>query len=284
MKHAHGVALSFAAVALSLAACRRPSGEGTTRVTAAETKGVTAAPAPTPQADRMARCPNMVRGAITVVREVPNGIELSVSANQSESGAVAEIRSRAAMLATASAQTKGQHRANGSGAAQFGRCPVVMRNTKVESREIPGGAAISVQPSQPAELAWLRREVEARSAEQGEPKAFGQGLMQSCPSAAPNAVTQVEDKPYGVDVRVTQDVKSAKDAMRDIQQRTRAMTSHPTVDDRCPVSVSTPSVDLRAIDVPGGSVIAVKAKRTEDVDAVRRQVRDRARAFQPPML
>jgi hypothetical protein len=219
-----------------------------------------------------------VPGATTTVSEVPGGVELHVTGGDES---LSEIRRRTSALVSGSKQTRGQHRASGAGLGQFGRCPVVMRNTVLETRDVPGGVAIVIKPGTPAELPWLRREVEARSAQLAAPKPFGPGLMDSCPSAVPDSVTRIEDAPYGVDVKVTAPTDEGTLAIR--QRAKQLVTSRPrAADERCPLTV--PDGRLHVADIPGGTTIAVQAKRPEDVEALRRAVRERDRMFEPPAL
>lgn len=229
-------------------------------------------------AERMPHCPSVVAGADTLVSEVPGGVELRITA---PGDAANEIRTRSTFLATASDETRGEHRGNGGGRAQFGRCPVVMRNTKVVTREIPGGAALVVTPLHPSEVEWLRREVESRSAQLSAPKPFGPGLMTTCPSAVARAATSVTDSANGVDVKVT---ATTAEGVRSIRERARRLASAGTLppEERCPVA--TRDASLVVSDVQGGVSIAIKPKHGVSVESLRHTVRDRARAFAPAVV
>ena len=262
------------ALPLVVAAChaRASARTGEGSLTAAN---VPAGPAAA-QAERMPSCPNVVPGATTVVAEVPDGIELRITA---EGDGQNEIRRRAAALASAADDTRGKHQANGAQNGRFGRCPVVMRNTKVEAREIPGGASVVVKPANAAELGWLRSEVAARSAQIAAPRPFGPGLLKTCPNAVPGSETIVVDKPYGADVKVLAPTAEGTRAIRD---RARDITARaPAKDDRCPVTIS--GATLSTTEMHGGVTIAIKAKRPEDVTSVRRELRERTRSFEPPL-
>ncbi|MDF2697858.1 MAG: hypothetical protein K0S65_6241, partial [Labilithrix sp.] len=161
---------------------------------------------------------------------------------------------------------------------QFGRCPVVMRNTKLDVRDIPGGAAVAMKPSQPRELAWLRREVEARSAQLATPKLFGPGLMKSCPSAVTNAETTVTNTARGVEIKVTEGTPAGQRAIR---ERAKELQAHGQArDERCPSSIADATVSVA--EVPSGVVITMKPKRGEDVGSLQTTVHDRARLYEPP--
>ncbi len=230
-------------------------------------------------ADRMPNCPSAVAGSTTVVSAVPDGVELRVTGNEQ---AMAEIRRRSEFLTRASASSKGKHDSNGTGGAQFGRCPVVMRNTTLQARDVPGGAVITVKPSDPVEVDWLRREVEQRSAELSNPKAFGQGNLARCPSSVPNAQTTVIDAPYGADVKV---IAPDEDAARSIRMRARDLSrnvSSAGPAERCPVSID--NATLVVTDIPGGAMIAIKTNKPEDAAAARHTSRERAASLEPPVL
>lgn len=293
MSHARWLSLSLPLFVLACQGAKEPA--GVARITGAS-EVVTGAPAAQPE--RMPRCPNVVAGAATIVSEVPGGVELRVVA---AGDGVGEVRKRAAFLAGAAEETRGRHRGEGGGAAQFGRCPVVMRNTKLEVREIPGGAAIVVRPSDPAEVDWLRREVQARSAQLAAPKPFGPGLMKECPAAVPNAQVTVTDKPYGVDVKMTEGtaegVRAIRERAKELAARGSGAGARASADaspgssagagsgaaeERCPAIA--PNATLIAVDVPGGATIAIKAKRPTEVAPVRRLVHERARAYQSPFI
>jgi hypothetical protein len=258
--------------ALALGCQNKPKQEMTTTTTGASLPA-------TAHADRMPNCPSAVAGSVTVVTEVPEGIELRVTGNDQ---AMAEIRRRTEFLTRAAPSSRGKHDSAGTGGAQFGRCPVVMRNTTVQTRDIPGGALITVKPSDPVELSWLRREVEERSAELANPKAFGQGNLARCPSAVPNAQTTVLDAPYGADVTV---IAPDEDAARVIRTRARDLSKNVSsagAAERCPVAID--NVTLVVTDIPGGAMIAVKTNKPEDVAPVRHTTRERAADFEPPVL
>ncbi len=271
MSDARWLCLAFPIVVVAChAAPSTQTGAGT--LTAAN---VPPGPAPA-QTERLSRCPSAVTGATTIVSEVPDGVELRVTAG---GDSVNEVRRRASALMAAADDTRGKHQANGGMNAQFGRCPIVMRNTKVEARDIPGGAAIVVKPWNASELGWLRREAEARTAQLAAPKPFGPGLAKACPNAVPNAETTVVDKPYGADMKVT---APTPEGARAIRERARELTSRgPGENERCPAALS--EATMTTTEIPGGVSIAIKAKRPADAAAVRRDARDRSWGYEAPL-
>jgi hypothetical protein len=267
--------LAFA-VPVLVGACRvytnAPS--GTSSLTAADNLAANAPVAA--QSERLSRCPSAVNGATTVVSEIPAGVEVRVMGTGDAT--TSEIRKRATSLAASAEETRGKHQSNGAMNGQFGRCPIVMRNTKLEVREIPGGAAVAIKPANPSELDWLRREVEARSAQISNPKLFGPGLMRTCPSAVPNAATTIIDTPNGVDVKI---IESSPAGTRAIRERAKELASQaPARDERCPTSAT--DVTVSSSEVTGGVIVTLKPKRSEDLEALRRTVHERARTFAPP--
>ena len=269
MSHARRMGL---VIPIVIAACHAHPKEPTSesRLTAAE-RSIPSGPVAA-AGDRLLSCPSVVPGATTLVSEVPEGVELKITGTGDAT--TNEIRRRGGLLRAAAEETRGEHQGSGAGNGRFGRCPVVMRNTRIDVREIPNGAAIVLKPSHPTELAWLRREVEARSAQLASPKLFGPGLMKTCPSAVPNAETTVTNAAYGVDVKVTEGTPAG---VRAIRERAKELAAHPVRDERCPIN----STDA-TLTVPGGVSIAVKPKRREDMTLLRHDVLERARSYEAP--
>lgn len=266
------------AIPLAAAACHSraaaptaaPTGEGTLTAASVPAGPVAAL------AERMPQCPNVVPSATTIVSEVPGGIELRIVA---EGDGANEVRRRTAVLVSAADETRGEHQASGALGGRFGRCPVVMRNTKLETREMSGGVAIVLRPSSPSELHWLRREVEARAAQVAAPRPFGSGLLKTCPNAVPSSETTVVERPYGADVKV---LASTAEGVRQIRERAHALARRgPAPDDRCPSAIA--DATLTVSEIRGGASIAIKARRSEDVDALRRAIRERTSTFEPPL-
>jgi hypothetical protein len=257
--------------------CDKPkSGSDSPSVTSATVEPAGSPGVAAAEAERMPYCPSVVPGATTLVSSVPGGIEVRVTASATD--AVSEIRRRADFLVGASAQEKGKHDSNGSGGGRYGRCPVVMRNTALESRSIPGGAAVTIKPGVADELDWLRREVEERSAELSHPVEFGHGIMKTCPNATLGAATTVTNAAYGVDMVVT---AQSPEAVTEIRTRARELAkgAKPENDKRCPAAVDGTTVDVE--DVPGGAKLAIKGK-PDAIAVLQREVRERSLDFEAP--
>ncbi|HEY2512267.1 MAG TPA: hypothetical protein VGI39_15475, partial [Polyangiaceae bacterium] len=164
-------------IALALAACSKPKPDATpVPVTTAPPPVASAAPsasAPVQASGNMAHCPSTVAGASTVIEDVPGGVALTVK-GADESG-TNEVRSRVAALVTATRNdaTPITHNGSGEGGGIYGRCPVVMRNTKVEATPVDHGSRVVVLPREAKDQDWLRRESRSRLAELGVPGAAG---------------------------------------------------------------------------------------------------------------
>jgi len=158
----------FVVLAASIVGCRDKT--ASTAPVPSALPSVSAAHAASPSS-RLANCPTSVAGATTTMRDVDNGIEIVVVA--AADAAIAEIRARAAALVIAardpSLQDKhGSGSGGGGGGASGGsggRCPVIMKRTVVEARDVAGGSAITVTARVPEQIDWLRRETRERQEE-----------------------------------------------------------------------------------------------------------------------
>lgn len=129
------------------------------------------APHASAPSSRLAQCPNVVAGATTELRDVARGIELVVTAR--DDAAAAEIRARAAALVIAARDPSLQEKhgsgsgggGGGGGGGSAARCPVVMKRTMVDARDVAGGSAISVTARHDDTVEWLRRETRERQDE-----------------------------------------------------------------------------------------------------------------------
>lgn len=275
----------------------KPSGSGAPASSAttaiASVKGPATA-APTAQAagadrGKMVHCPSAVDGAVNDIKDVDGGIVVTVTAK--DAAKTKEIRDRAKFLVDASkSETPGvSHNGSGQGGGALGRCPVVNRNTSVDSEDIEGGAKITVKPKNAAEVDWLRRESRERLKEIGEPggREAGQGKMAHCPSTVDAATTTVTATKEAVVVTVV-----AKDEAKtkEIRERAKGLVEAAKKDPtgvshkgdgsggggfgRCPVVIKDTTVEAK--DVAGGSELTVKPKSAADVPALEKESKDRA--------
>ncbi len=240
----------------------------------------------------MANCPAAAPDATVVLKDVEGGIELSITGKDEAAGK--EIKARMVKLVASDrneAEAGVKHDHAGSGGGTYGRCTIVMRNTKLETADLPMGVKATVKAKDKSEVDWLRRETRDRDKEMKSPNAEGAGArrMAHCPSAVEGAKTTVKDSKEGVVVTVT----GAGDKVKEIRDRAKhtadvaKMTDPPKPEHnsegkgggglgRCPIVVEgDTTVDVK--DVEGGSEITVKAKK--DVPALQKEAKARAANF-----
>ena len=112
---------------------------------------------------KMAHCPSAVDGAQTQVKDTKDGVTITVTAK----GDVFEkdIRSRAKFVVEASLHDAGAvtHSGSGTGGGGLGRCPVVVKDTTVGAKDVPGGSELVVKSKKPGDVANLQKEVRERA-------------------------------------------------------------------------------------------------------------------------
>ena len=112
---------------------------------------------------KMAHCPSAVDGAQTQVKDTKDGVMITVTAK----GDVFEkdIRSRAKFVVEASLHDAGAvtHSGSGTGGGGLGRCPVVVKDTTVGAKDVPGGSEFVVKSKKPGDVANLQKEVRERA-------------------------------------------------------------------------------------------------------------------------
>ncbi len=118
----------------------------------------------------MANCPSAVKGAKTALKDVKDTVEVTVTAP--DASGTSDIRERAKRL-VASSKVEAKHvvtvahTGTGSGGGELGRCPVVLLDTVVTAKDVPGGSLLTVKPeTAPSadKLAKLKKEITDRSA------------------------------------------------------------------------------------------------------------------------
>jgi hypothetical protein len=241
----------------------------------------------------MAHCPAAVPGATVAIKDVEGGVEVSVTGK--DDAATKEIRTRMAKLVEAdkaqSAPGAVKHSGKGEGGGTFGHCAIVMKNTTIETAEIPSGSKAKVLAKDKAEVDWLRRETRDRDkdAKASGGEQAGSHRMAHCPSAVDGAKTTVKDSKEGVVVTVTgtgDQVKEIRDRAKHTAEISK-LAEPPKVDHdskghgggglgKCPVIVEGETV-VDAKDVENGSEITVKAKK--DPAALQKEAKARAASF-----
>ncbi|HSO36343.1 MAG TPA: hypothetical protein VLT33_27640 [Labilithrix sp.] len=240
----------------------------------------------------MANCPTATPGATVALKDVEGGIEIAITAK--DEAAKKDIKTRMVKLVEADrneAEAGVKHDHGGSGGGVYGRCTIVMRNTKLETADLPDGVKATVKAKDKTEVDWLRRETRERDKDAKAPAAEGAGThrMAHCPSAVPGSKTAVKDSKEGVIVTVT----GTGDAVKDIRERAKhaaeiSKLAEPPKPEhnsegkgggglgRCPVVVEGDTT-VEAKDVENGSEITVKAKK--DVAALQKETKLRAGNF-----
>ena len=240
----------------------------------------------------MANCPTAAPGATVALKDVEGGIEVSITGK--DEAAAKEIKARMTKLVEADkneADAGVKHDHGGSGHGTYGRCTIVMRNTKLTTSDIPNGVKALVIASNKTEVDFVRRETRERDKEAKLPAVEGAGAhkMGHCPSAVEGATTTVKDSKEGVIVTVT----ATGDKVKEVRDRAKhaaevaKMTEPPKVEHnsegkgggglgRCPVVVEGDTT-VEVKDIENGSEITVKAKK--DVPGLQKEAKARAANF-----
>jgi TusA-related sulfurtransferase len=235
-----------------------------------------------------------VTGAKTGIKDVPGGVELTITST--DAPAVADIRARIASLID-SQKNQGsnvKHTGNGEGGGLLGRCPIVLKETTVAAADVDNGSKVTVTMKDPTEVDWLRRETRDRAEDleaAGSPA--GAGKMSHCPSAIMGATTAVKNTKDGVSVTVTAKDDATAKAIRERVSHLLEIAKNPDSGPshtgeggghgsigRCPIVLKDTA--LASKDVPGGSQVDVKAKTAADVKTLQDEATERAKKFQLP--
>jgi hypothetical protein len=237
----------------------------------------------------MANCPSSAAGAVVAVKDVPGGVEVSVTGKDDAVTSDIRTRSKKLVLADKNEQASGvKHTGHGEGGGRYGRCTIVMRNTLLETAEIPGGIKATVKAKEASEVDWLRRETRDRDKESKTPgvEAAGAQRMSHCPSSVTGAKTDVKDTKDGVVVTVT----GPADVVKEIRERAAHTASVAKMPEpqkaehngagqgggglgRCPVVVEGDTA-VTVKEIPEGAELTVTTKK--DVAALQKESKARA--------
>jgi TusA-related sulfurtransferase len=134
---------------------------------------------------KMAHCPSAVDGASTSVKNTKDGVEVTVTAKSAD--ATKEIRERAKHLVEAAKKDPSapKHDGSGEGGGGLGRCPVPMKDTSIDAKDVDGGSRLTVKPTNAADLTLIQKEAKERAERFASPG--GAGAASASPSAAPAA-------------------------------------------------------------------------------------------------
>jgi hypothetical protein len=117
---------------------------------------------PTIGAGHMQHCPTMVDGAKTEIKELPDGVELTVTHKSPAKTDEIRVRARHAAEAAKRNPETVEHQGNGHGGGGLGRCEVVLKDTVVTVEDVDGGAKLTVKPQRPIDVEWLKKETRER--------------------------------------------------------------------------------------------------------------------------
>ena len=97
-----------------------------------------------------------------VVRSI--AVEVTVTAAKDDAK-TKEIRTRGKHVVDVAKKPpqEGKHTGEGLGGGGLGRCPVVVKETTVEMKEVDGGAKFTVKPKKPGDLATVQKEAKERA-------------------------------------------------------------------------------------------------------------------------
>jgi hypothetical protein len=293
-----GPSLGAVLVVACLGACSKPKSDAVATTPAPPPSAIaTATPAPpalpVAPSGKMAHCPSTVLGAKTDIQDVPGGVAVVVTS--ADESATKEIRARAAFLEASAKNDVSPvaHNGTGEGGGVFGRCPIVMRNTKVDVSEVNGGSKLVVASRDAKELDWLRREARSRLGEIGSPGSAGAGVgkMAHCPNAVRGATTAISDGASAVAITITAKddgaVKEIRDRAKQIVLASQKSETGEIKHDgsgnggggfgRCPIVLKDTSVVEK--DAPGGALFTVTPKNAKDLPSLKQQVRERSMKF-----
>ena len=240
----------------------------------------------------MSNCPAAVTGAKVEIKDVDDGVELTITA--ADAKATEEIKERSKTIAERAKgeSTKPQHSGKGGGGGVMGRCPIVLGGTDVKIEDAAGGMKFTVTAKDKAELDWLRREAKERQAALETGPEGGERKMANCPSAVKDSKTSVkEDKGAIVITVVAKDPKNEA-AVKDIRDRAKKNvdTKHEGAgkehagtgagggkEGRCPSVLE--NTEAAAKDVDGGTEITVKPKKVDELKKLLEEAQARAKPF-----
>jgi TusA-related sulfurtransferase len=118
-------------------------------------------------AGKMAHCPSAVLGAVTTLKNTPDGVSVVVVATPASDTVTASIRERTKHLAEIAADggiVEPPHTGEGGGHGSIGRCPIVVTNTTLKVKDVPGGTQVDVKAKAAGDVPKLQAEAKERAA------------------------------------------------------------------------------------------------------------------------
>jgi TusA-related sulfurtransferase len=138
-------------------------------------------------AGKMAHCPSAVEGAKTTISNTKDGVSIVVVATADD--ATKAIRDRSKHLVDISKTEEGgaamTHTGEGGGGGGVGRCPVVLTDTTIAAKDVPGGSQLDVKAKAATAVTALQKETKER-AEKFQLPAAPSGSAAPGPGPAPS--------------------------------------------------------------------------------------------------
>jgi TusA-related sulfurtransferase len=114
-------------------------------------------------AGKMAHCPSAIMGTTTTVKNTKDGVSVTVTAK--EDSMTKSIRERVAHLVEIAKPDAGgpSHTGEGGGHGSIGRCPIVLKETTLTAKDVPGGSQVEVKAKSAAGVKELQDEAKERA-------------------------------------------------------------------------------------------------------------------------
>jgi hypothetical protein len=109
----------------------------------------------------IASCPSATQGATTTVANIPDGVQLTVTAPETVDQQEIRRRAQKQLAKGLSEPRAALDRRTGRG--KLGYCPAMIPDTVVRVDELPDGARITVRANQPSGVLWLQKDTILRA-------------------------------------------------------------------------------------------------------------------------
>nr|UXE44431.1 hypothetical protein Hi04_10k_c2441A_00004 [uncultured bacterium] len=114
-------------------------------------------------AGKMAHCPSAIMGSTTTVKNTKDGVTVTVTAK--DDAMTKAIRERVAHLVEIAKPDAGgpSHTGEGGGHGSVGRCPIVLKDTLLAAKDVPGGSQVDVKAKAATGVKELQDEAQERA-------------------------------------------------------------------------------------------------------------------------
>jgi TusA-related sulfurtransferase len=120
-------------------------------------------------AGKMSHCPSAIAGATTTLKNTKDGVTVTVVGKDDPTAKA--IRERVAHLIevaktpdAGASSAVASHTGEGGGGGSIGRCPIVLKDTALASKDVPGGSQVDVKAKVSADVTKLQNEAKERAA------------------------------------------------------------------------------------------------------------------------